>query len=71
MFDELNVSLSVDEIKKAVGQLNLRKSCGPDNITNDFFKYGTDNLVTYVFKLFNAVFSSGYFPAKWSEDYIV
>ena len=64
MFDELNVSLEVDEIQKAIGQLHLRKSCGPDNIINEFFKYGTDNLVSYVFKLFNAVFSSRYFPSK-------
>ena len=71
MFDELNVSLTVDEIQKAIGQLNLRKSCGPDNIINEFFKYGTDNLVSYVCRLFNAVFSSGYFPSKWSEGYIV
>ena len=71
MFDELNVSLTVDEIQKAMGQLNLRKTCGPDNIINEFFKYGTDNLVSYVCKLFNAVFSSGYFPSKWSEGYIV
>ena len=71
MFDELNLSLTGDEIQKDIGQLNLSKSCGPDNITNEFFKYGTDNLVSYVCKLLNAVFSSGYFSTKWSEGYIV
>ena len=29
MFDELNVSLTVDEIQKAIGQLNLRKKLWP------------------------------------------
>ena len=30
------MSLTVDEIQKAIGQLNLRKSCGPDKIINEF-----------------------------------
>ena len=71
MFDELNVSLTEEEIMKAIKQLKLGKSCGPDYMLNEFFRYGMDVLMPYLYKLFNTVFNLGYFPEKWTEGFIV
>ena len=71
MFDELNVSLTEEEIMKAIKQLKLGKSCGPDYMLNEFFRYGMDVLMPYLYQLFNTVFNLGYFPEKWTEGFIV
>ena len=71
MFDELNISLTEEEIMKAIKQLKLGKSCGPDYMLNEFFRYGMDVLMPYLYKLFNTVFNLGYFPEKWTEGFIV
>ena len=71
MFDELNIVISEVEIHNAINQLKLEKSGGPDNVLNDFFRYGTDVLMPYLYKLFNTVFDKGYFPEKWTDGFIV
>ena len=52
MFEELNVDIIESEIIKAVKQLNVGKSGGPDHLLNEFFKYGAEALVPYMVKLF-------------------
>lgn len=49
MFDELNVEISLLEIKTAVKQLKNGKSAGPDLLLNDFFKNGTETLLNFVY----------------------
>ena len=71
MFDELNVPLSEKEIRKATNQLKSGKSGGPDNVLNEFFRYGVDALMPYLSKLFNTVFDLGCFPDKWTDGFIV
>ena len=71
MFNELNVEISYDEIKKAVKQLRYGASAGPDLYINEFFKNGTDIMINYIYMLFNKIFELGYFPEKWSEGYII
>ena len=71
MFDELNIMLSEQEIRVAINQLKLGKSCGPDNVINELFRYGVDALLPYLLKLFNTVFDSGCFPEKWTDGFIV
>lgn len=43
MFNELNVEISVDEVQKAVKQLQNGKARGPDLLLNGFFKFGSQN----------------------------
>lgn len=38
---------------------------------NEFFKYGVDILIHYLYKLFNVIFTMGYFPQKWTDGFIV
>ena len=56
MFDDVNENLSESDIRKAINQLKLGdtrpcierpwlklgKSCGPDNLVNEIFRYGMD-----------------------------
>ena len=46
MFEELNVPISLEEIKKGVSQLRNGASSGPDLILNEFLKKGTNGLMT-------------------------
>ena len=38
---------------------------------SEFFINGSNSLLPYPYKLFNALFNKGDFPKKWSEGYIV
>ena len=67
MFEELNVTITDMEIKKACKDLNSNRSGGPDLLINEFFKNGIDSLIRYFNQLFNKILESGHFPEQWSE----
>ena len=71
MFEDLNVPISVEEIRKGLKQLKNGASAGPDLMLNEFLKYGTNDLLSYLQTLYNKMFEIGYFPACWSEGYII
>ena len=71
IFDELNVEITTREYHKAIAQLKLHRSGGPDGLLNEFFIYGENQLAPYLLKLFNKILDIGYFPEKWTEGYIV
>ena len=71
MFNELNVDITESEILKGIQQLNVGKSGGPDFLLNEFFKYGAQNLLPYITKLFNVILELGQFPEKWTDGFIV
>ena len=71
MFDELNIPLTLQEIKIAIGQLRTNKSAGPDKLLNEFFINGKDVLCKTLLILFNKLFSMGYFPKEWTEGFII
>ena len=71
MFEELNGSITQEEIMRAIKQLKNGRSGGPDKFLNDFFVYGTGSLSPFLSVLFNKIFDTGYFPESWSEGYIV
>ena len=56
MFDELNVPITLDDIKRAVKQMRNGANAGPDFYINEFFKNGSDVLLNYIHTLFNKVF---------------
>ena len=49
MLDELNENLSESKIRKAINQLKPEKSCGPDNLVNESFRYGMGVLIPYLY----------------------
>ena len=71
MFEELNVPITVEEIRKGIKELKNGTSAGPDLILNEFLKRGTNGLLQYLLNLYNKLFEIGYFPENWSEGYIV
>jgi len=73
MFSELNVPFCVDEIVKACKKLNSGKSAGSDYWLNEFFKYGSccNGFMNVICVLCNMLFDLRYFPADWSEGFIV
>ena len=71
MFAELDVEITIQEIVKAIEELKMGKSRGPDRILNGFLINGIDVLPKYLHKLFNILLVKRYFPSVWSEGYIV
>ena len=71
MFEELNIPISLEEIKKGVRQLRSGTSAGPDLFLYEFLKNGTNGLITNLHNLFNKVFEIGYFPERWTEGHII
>ena len=71
MFEGLNLSISLEEIKDGVRQLRNGASAGPDLFLNEFLKKGANELITYMHSLFNKIFELGYFPERWTEGHII
>ena len=71
MFQELNVEISLNKLRKGVQSLKFGKSSGPDILLNEFLEYGIKSLIEYMHILFNKIFDTGIFPAAWGEGYIV
>ena len=71
MFEELNSVISEEEIVKAIKELKLNRSAGPDLLINEFFIYGKDVLLRVLNMLFNKIFELGYFPESWSEGHVI
>ena len=71
MFEELNLPISLEEIKKGVRELRNGASAGPDLFSNEFLKKGTNRLIKYMHDLFNKIFEMGYFPERWTEGHII
>ena len=71
MFDELNIPISLEEVKLAIEQLSNGKSGGPDKLLNEFFIHGKEFLLSTLHILFNAVLDKGYFPKEWTLGEII
>jgi len=71
MFEELDLSFSLEDNNKGISELNLGKYGGPDKIINEFIYYGKDIFGTILHSLFNKLLQIGYFPNSWSKGYIV
>ena len=71
MFQELDVEISLSEIMKGICLSKNGKSSGPDLLLNEFIKYGNENLMQYLYCLFNKIFDIGYFPDSWGDGFIV
>ena len=60
MFEELNMEITHEEIKKACICLKTGKSAGPDYVLNEFLKHGVSEIhfMEVLYVLFNKMFSS-------------
>ena len=70
-FQELDAEISLSEIMKGICLSKNGKRSGPDLLLNEFIKYGNENLMQYLYCLFNKSFAIGYFPDSWGDGFIV
>ena len=67
MYQELDMTINIEEVKSAIKDLKKGKSGGVDLLINELFVFDDAMLHPYLVSLFNFVFESGIFPEKWSE----
>ena len=67
----MDLQISHDEIKKAIQGLKSNKSCGIDDILNEYFVNAADVLIEPLHTLFNKILESRSFPAQWATGLIV
>ena len=70
-FEVLDENITQTEIQKAINGLSLNKSCGSDNILNEYFISAASILLEPLELLFNKILDSGKFPTDWSTGIIV
>ena len=66
----LDSPISLEEIKNMVKLLKSKKAPGPDKIRNEMLKTGIQFLSTALYKLFNLILHSGFFPKSWCKGII-
>ena len=71
LYDELDVVITESETAEDIKKLNTNKSCAEDNIINEIFIHCKTLLLPHLCKLFNTVYTSGFFPASWAKGCIV
>ena len=62
---------SETEILTCIRNLNRNKSCSEDDILNELFLDCKDVMIPLLFRLFNSIFKSGYFPESWCRGCVV
>lgn len=65
VFNELNFSITAEEVSKAISSLKCGKAAGFDLILSEMLKAGHTALLPLLVKTFNVVLSSGCFPDTW------
>lgn len=60
-----------DEVKTKISNLDVTKGPGSDNIPNLLLKKCSDTICVPLTKIFNKSLSTGNFPSKWKESYII
>lgn len=71
VFENLDEDITLKEVEDAILRLKRNKSPGMDNILNEYFIENKSLLVPILHKLFNNIFSSGFFPEIWSQGIII
>jgi len=63
--------LGLGEVRKMIGKLKNRKAMGVDEVPNEVWKYGGEDLVRWVWGLCNRIWRGEGWPEKWKEGVIV
>ena len=58
----LNMPFTMEELKKALNKLRMRKTCGPDRLLAENLKYGDQSLHTWLRKILNCNVKHGAIP---------
>ena len=66
----LNSEINESDTKKSIAKLKVDKAAGPNGLVSEMFNCLND-ILPYLLKLFNSIFSSGVYPATWTKSTIV
>ena len=66
----LNNDFTPIEIHKLINKLKNNKSCGIDNVINEFIKHSPDSYKSLLTDLFNVVLKTGIIPSDWCISFI-
>ena len=69
--EELDLPISYDEVVAAVKRLKVCKSCGDDNLLNEYFISSVDIIATHLCDIFNIILNTGFFPDQWADGIII
>ena len=65
--DPLYEEITIDEINLIIKNINIKKSCGEDTITNKLIKLLKPSLSPILHDLYNLSFKHGYIPQNWKN----
>ena len=68
---ETDAPVTCSEVKKAINNLKLGKSTGPDRILNEVIKYSHKVLVKSYVKIYNLILNTGCYPESWKKSFII
>ena len=71
VYSELDKEFTQEELLASIKNLKGGKASGCDNLLYEYVIETFDILGNVWVKLFNAIFSSGHFPEKWTEGVII
>lgn len=69
-FNLLDTIIKDKEILNSISKLKNNKASGLDTIRNEMLKIGASTFLPCLKKLFNLIFSSGFYPSSWAMGYI-
>jgi hypothetical protein len=63
--EELNKTITMPELEKAITEIKNNKAGGNDLIINEMLKVKHPEIKMMIYKLFNIILNSGKYPTKW------
>ena len=63
--EELGSEIIEKEVQSLTISLRNNKARGFDKIFNEYLKYGTENIIKLIVKIFNVILLKGIFPENW------
>ena len=69
--DDLNMQITLEEIRDRLLKLKTKKGAGPDEVLNEMLKNAVPHIESFLQELFHFLFTNGKFPLEWSRSIIV
>ena len=69
--EELDEEISREEIINGIDKLKKGKAGGIDDISPELIQTCKGRLIEFLFKLFNSMYNSSYFPIQWAKAIVV
>ena len=67
---ELDVRITMKELRAALHKIKIGKAHGPDGILTEFIKYAPTNVIETLLEMMNAIFSNSIYPSAWTVNFL-